>query len=264
LSRFDLKARVVAHGQVGPQIYILGLRAPEITRAVRPGQFCMLDPKPPGAHDPLLRRPFSVHRVGPKGLLVFMYKIVGRGTAIMSRLVPGDILKVLGPLGNGFSIDRDRPGLLVAGGIGIAPMVYLAESWPQGLSQAVVLGGRTDKELRYGIRCLEDTSAKVFVATEDGSLGERGLVTGLLPEALSFLKKDPVIYACGPWPMLRAVAVFAEEKGLLCQVSLEAHMACGLGLCLGCTIKSNSGKYLHVCMDGPVFSKDQIDWDAPL
>ncbi len=260
----DVKAWVVAHGQVGPGIHILGVKAPEIRNLAKPGQFCMIDPRPLGASDPLLRRPLSIHRVGPKGLLIFMYKVVGRGTALLAQLSPGDSLRVLGPLGNGFQIDRSRPGLLVGGGMGVAPLIFLSEAWPAHLKHSVILGGRTSTDIEYAARCLEENPSRPLLATEDGSIGHKGFVTDLLPQAMEMLGEAPVIYACGPRPMLKALSRMADELHLTCQVSLEARMACGVGLCLGCAVprsgKGDSG-YLHVCKEGPVFMAEQVRWE---
>ncbi len=265
MAPLDKRAQVVAHGQVGPGIYLLGLLAPEIRNSARPGQFCMIDPKAPGASDPLLRRPLSIHRVGPKGLLIFLYKVVGKGTALLAQLRPGEEVKVLGPIGNGFNVDETRPGLLVGGGMGVAPLVCLAESWRGNHPQVVIFGGRTKGDLEYAFRCLDDVKARVLLITEDGTMGEKGLVTDLIPKALEILEGEPVIYSCGPWPMMKAVYKIARKHQLACQVSLEAHMACGIGLCLGCAVKRAGGAdsgYLHVCKEGPVFRAEEVEWGA--
>ncbi len=268
LKYLDVRGLVVAHGQVGPGTHILGIRAPEIRKGAKPGQFCMIDLKPPGAIDPLLRRPLSIHRVGPKGLLIFMYKVVGRGTALLSQLSPGGSLRILGPLGNGFRIDQSRPGLLIGGGIGTAPLVFLSEAWPKDVEQVAIIGGRTRADIEYAARCLEDTPSRVHLATDDGSLGHKGPVTDLMSRAMEMFEgRSPVVYSCGPGPMLKAVARMAADFNLECQVSLEARMACGMGLCLGCAVPGSMGDdsadsgYLHVCREGPVFRADQVSWE---
>ena len=266
MSPVNIQAEVLAHGQVGPDMFLLGIRAPEIRNTARPGQFCMIDTGPPGPADPLLRRPLSIHRVGPKGLLIFLYRVVGKGTSMLSRLRPGDPVGVLGPLGRGFRVAGGVPGLIVGGGMGVAPLVFLAESWAGDRRPVVLFGGRTREELAYAARCIEDVDARPLLVTEDGSMGERGLVTDLVPGVLEGMDGPPVIYACGPWPMMKAVWGLASGLGIPCQVSLEARMACGIGICLGCAVKARSGegdaaRYIHVCKDGPVVDAVEVDWD---
>ena len=152
--------------------------------------------------------------------------------------------------------------------MGTAPLVFLSEIWPKGVEQVVIVGGRTKADIEYAARCLEETPSRVLLVTEDGSLGHKGFVTDFVSRAMEmFDGRSPVVYACGPVPMLKAVARMAADFHLDCQVSLEARMACGIGLCLGCAVPGSRGNgsaasgYLHVCREGPVFRADQVNWE---
>jgi dihydroorotate dehydrogenase electron transfer subunit len=214
---------------------------------------------------PLLRRPFSIHRLittgGRTTGIEILYKVVGKGTLQLSGCSPGDIVDVLGPLGNGFTLsDQHRRIAIVAGGIGVAPMLFLALALKKrAVNQhkcTVFLGGRTMDDLL----CREDfeqLKLDIHLTTDDGSEGDQCLVTHPLEMAMEQQTAD-VIYACGPWEMLQCVVGIAEKHSIPCQVSIETIMACGMGACLGCAVakKGDSSKYMHVCMDGPVFNAE--------
>ncbi|MEE8574997.1 MAG: dihydroorotate dehydrogenase electron transfer subunit [Thermodesulfobacteriota bacterium] len=241
---------------------------------VRPGQFVML--KPNKDYDPLLRRPFAVYSVlgGRKKTLSgtgieILYKVVGKGTGIMDGLTRGEKVDLLAPLGNGFSPpDRNKKLVLVAGGIGIASFKLLALLNPG----AVLLYGARGKSEVALAKALKVPGLKIKIATEDGSVGRRGLVTDLLKDETTH---NTVVYACGPTGMLKAVAGVASEQELSCFVSLERSMACGVGACLGCAVKTlnasaeraggacgcGGGGLKMVCSDGPVFDSSCIDWE---
>lgn len=239
---------------------------------VRPGQFVML--RVSDGLDPLLRRPFGIYNVigaktgtgfsfkRPTGVEI-LYHVVGKGTAMLSSKEPGEEVNVLGPLGNGFPEPREaRNVIMVAGGVGIAPMLPLA----QRLKAGVLLFGarhKADTKISAGFSGL---GCKIKFATDDGSRGFKGVVTGLLADEI---KPDSIIYACGPAPMLKAVAAVALAAHIRCFVSLESAMACGIGVCLGCAVKAVPHKagcrpdgFRMVCSDGPVFDSTDIDWDA--
>ncbi|HHL39175.1 MAG TPA: dihydroorotate dehydrogenase electron transfer subunit [Deltaproteobacteria bacterium] len=241
---------------------------------VRPGQFLMVrvsDGPDPLSLDPLLRRPFGVADVAGGALggglvtgtrIEIIYRVVGRGTAIMSRLRPGDVIDVLGPLGNGFPpVEPGRRLVMVAGGIGIPPFKLLART----TGGTLLFGARTGREAALAEQLRAIGGCTVRTATEDGSVGHKGLVTDLLAEEVS---AESVVYACGPAAMLRAVARLCAGRGVECHVSLESSMACGMGVCLGCAVraaqKDHAGAFrpLMVCCDGPVFESSLIDWEA--
>jgi dihydroorotate dehydrogenase electron transfer subunit len=210
----------------------------------------------------------------PEGIEV-VYKVVGKGTSILQKKKEGDEVEILGPLGNGYRLD-DWEGdfIFVAGGIGVAAFYCLAKRIRERSRNAsgitLFYGGRS----REDIICLDDfTDLKVDIitATEDGSLGSRGLVTDLFKKDIQEKKRSkPRVFACGPGAMLREVVLIAEQKGMSCQVSLEKEMACGFGICLGCVTKKwnnaegdkeLSWRYARVCKEGPVFDSRELVWD---
>lgn len=225
-----------------------------------PGQFVML--KAGQGDDPLLRRPISIHRRTHEGIEL-LYEVVGSGTSLMSAMRPGDALSLIGPLGKGFPLAaaKGRTPVLIGGGIGAAPLVFLAEQFCAAGSAPVVLLGSRSKDDLLCAADFRKTGCKVVIATDDGSCGRKGYVSCLL-EAL--LKKPAasagmVIYACGPRPMLNSIYALADTAGIPAYVSLEAHMACGIGACLGCIVSTNEGNK-RVCKDGPVFDAQDILW----
>ncbi|MBZ5640915.1 MAG: dihydroorotate dehydrogenase electron transfer subunit [Acidobacteriia bacterium] len=265
----DLSAAVARNLDLGHGHFLLEFLAPRAAAEMVPGQFFMIGIS--GA-EVLLRRPFSVCGLpgtfddAPEGAVQVLYKVIGRGTALLSSLKPGAPITALGPLGRGFDLSV-APGvrpLLVAGGIGSAPFPALVSALAaRGVRSTLVFGARNAGDLPlldwFGKRCDE-----VTVATEDGSLGCRGLVTAPLTALLEDAGAVR-IYGCGPNPMLRAVAEIAASRGIPCELSLEAHMACGFGVCLGCVvpIRSESGEkpvYERVCVEGPVMRAEKLAW----
>jgi dihydroorotate dehydrogenase electron transfer subunit len=217
--------------------------------------------------DPLLRRPFSVAGTKEGEHLLILYRVVGKGTAIMAETRKGERLSLLGPLGSGFELPKGKkPSLLVAGGIGIAPLLFLIQSMNSRSVQLMTGFGSADEII--GIDEVGDFPIHVSIATDDGTAGHAGPVTDLMEAFLrdrSPEKDALTIFTCGPEAMLRKVAAMALERELSCQVSLEAAMACGLGACQGCAIKASANErraYYHVCADGPVFLATAIDWDS--
>ncbi len=225
-----------------------------------PGQFVTI--RLPDQAEPLLRRPFSIHRLPSEDAdtlqMEILYRVVGGFTRQLARQVPGNKLDMLGPIGHGFSVRLyEHPVAVAAGGIGVAPLAFLAERLKQaGMDMnrvMVFLGGRTGTDiLCEGI--FSGLGMQVSVATEDGTAGEKGLVTEPLQEWIKD-NNPKMIYACGPHPMLKAVGEIAQSHGIACEVSIETLMACGLGVCMGCAVSTNDAGegYRHVCKDGPVF-----------
>ncbi len=263
MSRYSAICHIIDQIRLTRDIFHLVLNAPDIARAARPGQFCMLATAHGKGLDPLLRRPLSIHDVGPSGRLEFLYRVVGRGTDLLAQKGPGDIVCVLGPLGQGFRLGTSSSSILVGGGLGTAPLLFLARGLePRDIT--IILGGRDAQEI-VRLDSFEKVAEKVLVTTEDGSLGIKGLVTSALERLdispSSHIQHPPAIFACGPWPMMKAVCNWAAIRGLAVQVSLETQMACGTGICLGCATRSSGqDRYLHVCKDGPVFFATDIDW----
>ena len=259
----EQKAKVRFNKKVARQTFLMGLESPEIAAASRPGHFVMIRVRE--GTDPLLRRPFSICGTEKDRLIRILYRVVGPGTSILSAVREGDSLSVLGPLGKGFELPGpDETPMLVAGGIGIAPILFLA---------GVI--GKDDALLMAGFRTAEDivdfeacglSGFPVSIATDDGTVGQRGFITDLLEGHLGNTKKNhPLVYACGPAPMLKKVAAVIQDHGIPGQVSLEAYMACGVGACQGCAVKAASSEdqdYFSVCEHGPVFDPASLDWSS--
>jgi len=248
---YEGKVPIAAHIPVGPRVFLLRIRASQVAREATPGQFLLLRVAP--THDPLLRRPFSVCRAAGDEVEV-LYRVVGRGTALLSERRPGDELEVMGPLGRGFRPPDGSP-LLVAGGMGVAPLIFWAQRLRKmGYDPTVLLGAASEGEL-FGEDLLREVGAEVQIATEDGSRGFGGTVVELLERVL---EPFHCVYACGPSGMLKRVVVLAEAKGVPCQISVEEAMACGVGACMGCAVRARAGGYLLVCRDGPVFDGGEV------
>lgn len=211
--------------------------------------------------DPLLNRPLSIHRwLGPDFQL--LYRVVGKGTEILSRKKPGDVLDILGPLGNGFPVSKKSGNvILVAGGVGIAPIFSLAESLKKR-KPALFYGARTKDEVLC-INELKSIGIDPVISTDDGTMGKKGNIVNVLKDYLSRNSSsvtDHVLYACGPGPMLKALSALAKKHNLQGHIALEQGMACGIGTCLGCVVNTTKG-YKRVCKEGPVFPIEDIIWE---
>lgn len=255
-------AKVLKNERVAHDIYRMRLEAPHIAKKSVPGQFVHVKCDGPGG--PLLRRPLSIHRASGR-TIELLYEVLGKGTDILSKKRAGDALDMIGPLGTGFSrMDKGcSEVILAAGGIGVAPLLALAEKMAgDGKARACVIIGAKTKEHILCEKDFRKLGLKVHIATDDGSKGKKGFVTAILKEMLSARigKGCPGVYACGPMPMLKAVAAITAQSGASCQVSLEERMACGVGVCLGCPVETKAG-YRMVCKDGPVFGAKDILWD---
>ncbi len=263
LQRFNLKANILENIEIRPDIFLMKVSAHQISQHAIPGQFCMLRSNLIDGYDPLLRRPLSIHRACKKtGQLEFLYRVVGRGTKALAKHKPGEKVDLLGPLGSGFHVKDHEIPILVGGGLGVAPLLFLAESLP-GRKGVVIIGAVTKSQL-LRLEPLRETGLEILLTTEDGSFGNKGLVTEVLDRLLTNLdndaKRDVAIFSCGPMPMLRAIYHLCQDQGVRCQVSLETVMACGSGLCLGCALPARDG-YVHVCKEGPCFEADQLEWE---
>jgi dihydroorotate dehydrogenase electron transfer subunit len=257
---FSETVEVLWNENVGPGYFKIGVQCNKGYADAIPGQFVML--RLNEQISPLLRRPFSLHRIIEQNGIVqgveILYRVVGKGTRALSRHQTGKRIDILGPLGKGFDISKDhRRVFIVAGGVGIAPMVFLLSSLKKSgvdLSTChAFLGGRTSNDLL----CIDDCSdfgINLQVTTDDGSTGDMCLVTTPVETSLAENRPD-MIYACGPMEMLKCIVGLAEKYDVPCQVSVETVMACGIGTCLGCAVepKNDREKYLHACVDGPVF-----------
>jgi dihydroorotate dehydrogenase electron transfer subunit len=246
-------AVLTEHRSLGESVRWLTLKAPQVAKAALPGQFVHV--RIGRTFDPLLRRPMSIAAANhSEGTISLIYRIVGRGTAELARLQPGEELDVMGPLGTGFDLNAQQP-LLVGGGMGLAPLLFLAqELCPRPVS--VVMGGRTATEL-YWQHLFAAICQNIHITTDDGTLGRQGVTLDLLPDLLKDKLFDK-IYTCGPYPMMTGVARLARSRGIVCQISLEDYMACGMGACLSCTCAATDGTRRKICTDGPVFDAEEV------
>lgn len=242
--------------------------APEIAERAKPGQFVEIA-VPPG-HSSLLRRPFSIHqasrRGGWAGTLEVVFDAVGPGTAWLAETKPHDVLDVIGPLGRAFAYPKDLTGcLLIGGGYGAAPLYFLAEELrARKKDVSMILGARTAERVFKPIEG-KRLATSIVITTEDGSVGEAGRVTDVLPEVVARTGAR-VVYACGPNPMLRAVAEFCLEREMPCQVAVEELMACGIGVCWTCVVPviAADGRgwwNVRACVEGPVFNAARVWWE---
>jgi dihydroorotate dehydrogenase electron transfer subunit len=281
---FQTKIKIIKNSEVAPKYFKMAFAAPLIAKHCKPGQF--IEIKVSDGSGPLLRRPFGIHTIGYRfsgsgnrqharkrmpSTIEVLYEIRGAGTELLSRKKSGEFLDIIGPLGNGFNLTPHAGGrttILVAGGMGVAPLTFLAEKIaaikPQKprIKNLVLIGAKTKSH----ILCREEFKKigfDVTIATDDGSIGYKGYVTKLLENVLRTThapRLTTAIYGCGPQPMLWEVSRIARGHRIPAQVSLEAHMACGIGACLGCVVDTVDG-FKRVCKDGPVFEAGKIVWE---
>lgn len=237
------------------------LRAREAAVAALPGQFVML--RVSENRDPLLARPLGISSIISKTSIEIIYRVAGRGTTMLSQLEPGHSLDMLGPLGQGFPLpEKGVTPVLIAGGSGFPPLHFL--STRIGSHAHLFIGARNKACLPPAgiLKSFRENVAKVHIATEDGSMGKKGMSTDLLRDYLDRAeKKAPItVFSCGPRPMLEAVSRLAAEHSVPCYVSVEERMACGVGACMGCSVRLKAGGYKRVCKEGPVFDAREIEW----
>lgn len=251
---------IITHRHISEKYFELIIEAADISRAAKPGQFVML--KITEGSEPLLRRPLGVHSVKGKQLSL-LYEVVGKGTEALSVRKAGEYLDIIGPLGNGFNLNpkgtKQRP-VVVAGGMGVAPLLFLGEEL-KTQKPLVLIGAKNIRSILCE-KEFKNLGCEVKVATDDGSKGFKGTASALLKNLLTgeLEGKRIAIYSCGPKAMLKEISVIADKHKIPAQISLEAHLACGIGACLGCVINTKSG-YKRVCKEGPVFTGQEITWD---
>jgi len=251
----QLTASIISNDEVMLGVYLIWLESPDIEPTAQPGQFVMVR-----CGDYLLPRPLSIHHLADKGdKLALLFNVTGKGTGWLAQRKTGDKIDLFGPLGNGFSIQpASRNLLLVAGGMGIAPLYFLAQEAIKKGYSVKLLYGTLDRH-RYPEDLLP-AQMELISVTEDGTVGTKGMVTNILP---GFVGWADQVFACGPLPMYQDMARRKRElklEGKPIQVSLEMRMGCGLGVCYACTVKTKTG-LKQVCRDGPVFDLDDILWD---
>ena len=315
-SRAACKARVLKFHEVAPSHYQMRLNSPSLSKVAQPGQFVHVLSAPNSdsfGFDPLLRRAFSIMNVGKdeesekKTTIEILFRVEGRGTKLLAQAQVGDEIDLIGPLGRPFDLSPfgiyfdsnqslfhvkqsalQNRAILVGGGVGVPPLAYLGDILSEnGVVVEAIIGARTEREI-IGWNELSGCCGHLDVTTDDGSRGHRGRVTDVLSESLGRAVEDRcadavVVYACGPLPMLRAVAQLCAQLGVKCQVSMEENMPCGIGVCNGCVVRvhppgetihaqkslenefgehwSAYNSYRRVCVEGPACWADEIDWE---
>ncbi len=248
-------AEIVGNTSQNTHFKLLTLRPLSEIIVPQPGQFFMIQTGT--ACDPLLKRPFSMYSI-QQNLLSFLYRIRGKGTSSLSQLREGDMLQVIGPLGNSYP-EPTGHFIAVAGGIGIASLVAFMSKYRR---QAYLFYGAMKRDELVMLEEVRELSKEAFITTDDGSDGRKGLITDALRDFLDNSlpsQRQSQVYACGPAPMLRAMSEIARSNRLSCYASIEEHMACGIGACLGCMVKTVAGQK-RVCKEGPIFNVEDIIW----
>lgn len=253
-------SEVLSTKKISSDTFIVTVQSPMIAGRAQPGQFVHVKCGEDKSY--ILRRPLSIHRV-KAGTFDLFFKVRGKGTNWLSRRRKHDLLDIIGPLGKGFGLPRkNETALLVAGGMGVAPLVFLADELVKKHAKFVfAYGAKCRDELHFYID-VKRISHRLVCATDDGSYGVAGLITEALPQIIK-QEKITAVYACGPRPMLAAVSAVCDKHEINGQAALEERMACGMGACLSCVCLAKDGgveKYRRVCLDGPVFDFKDIVW----
>ncbi len=246
------KAVVEETISIAKNIFLIKVKSPQIADKALPGQFCNI--KITENNFPLLRRPFSISNV-ESDVISFLFDVHGKGTKILSQKEKGNVIDILGPLGNGFCINDDfEIAIILSGGIGVAAFPFLIKRIANKKIYSFV-GSRNKENL------ITQNLPNTLIATDDGSVGFKGNVLELfIKERKNIGNKKIKIFACGPTPMLKAVQQYAIKEKLLCEISAESAMACGFGICQGCVVEgNNSEKYKLICADGPVFNAEEVE-----
>jgi dihydroorotate dehydrogenase electron transfer subunit len=247
---------VAENRNINKKYYLLKIDAPYIAEHAKPGHFVML--KASMGIEPLLKRPFGILKADPPFIWLY-YEVVGKGTELIAALRANDKVEVLGPLGNGFPAFENKNLLMVAGGRGIAPIYYAIGNYASSNHVFLIYGARTADDLNL----LEELNAlplrKIFLYTENGSVGKKGVVTTDIRPIISDNKIDAAV-SCGPDAMFERLAAEINDMNVESYVSLEALMGCGFGICYSCVVKTAAGDYKKVCTDGPVFNMREIAW----
>lgn len=294
-ARRVLRARVLKCREVAPRHFHFQLHAPTLARDAAPGQFVHVATRPNSTtwnFDPLLRRAFSIMNADRENQSVEMlFRVEGQGTTALAAAKEGDELDIIGPLGQTFDLSPFHVkqsnvvlprAILVGGGVGVPPLVFLGKILrATKIRVSALIGARTSQDV-LGLDTFRALNIESTVATDDGSAGHHGRVIDLLEAELTTDNKA-IVYACGPWPMLRAVALLCQKQGVRCQVSLEEAMPCGIGVCNGCVVRATQPhamgatppqlneiigdewspyqRYRRICVEGPACWADEIEWE---
>ncbi len=256
-------AKLVKKEQLKPDIYKFSVKAPSIVKASKPGNF--IEIRVSQTTEPFLRRPISIYNLDKEnGILEFIFQVKGKGTEILAKQEEGKEIDIIGPLGYGtFKYENYQNLAIIGGGIGVFPLYELAKIAKADNKNVTTYLGFRSKDFVVLEEEFQSVSNELILTTDDGSYAKQGFAINYLEEDIKNGKIDS-IYACGPLPMLKAVQKLAIEKQIPCQISLEEKMACGLGVCLGCAVKTakspaDSPQYLHVCKAGPVFNAKDVE-----
>lgn len=252
MKKFDERVTIFENKKINEKYFKLTFRSKNLARNVKPGQFLMIQIG--DQFDPFLRRPFSYYRVGSDRVEV-LYEILGYGTDLLSKKKKGETVKVMGPLGKPFAVESLRSKrVLVAGGVGVPPLVFFSEKVK---SDYLLIGTKSKKEVMPK-KELSKVKAKVLFSTDDGSYGTKGRVTLLLERVIEKEGAENIfIQTCGPMPMMNAVMALAKKYAIPGEASLDKTMGCGMGVCLGCMVKTHAG-WVPSCTEGPVFAFDDL------
>jgi dihydroorotate dehydrogenase electron transfer subunit len=252
-KKYDEDVVLLENKKINGKYFKLAFRSEKLSGNINPGQF--LHFRVNQGQDPYLRRPFSYFRVSP-GRVEILYEVLGRGTCVLSGKKKGDVLRVMGPLGNSFTKNvGKKKRILVAGGVGVPPLVFLAEKYR---TEYLLIGTKSKAEILPKSE-VKKVRAKVLCSTEDGSYGTKGRVTLLLEKILKDEHPEEFfIQTCGPKPMMNAVIALAAKYGVAGEASWDESMACGVGACLGCMVKTKNG-LKRACADGPVFNFEDLE-----
>ncbi|WP_303690705.1 dihydroorotate dehydrogenase electron transfer subunit [Megamonas hypermegale] len=253
MKKLVVVGKILANEAINANVKRMVIEAPQIAEAAQPGQFVHVK-KLDSVN--FLRRPFSIADADREnGTITLIYRIVGKGTAEYAAMKVGEAFSILGPIGNGFALKDGRP-LLIGGGVGIAPLIYLSRQLKD--QKPILLIGGKNKDEVFWEKYLQEFADKIYITTDDGSVGFKGFTVQLLPQILAENNIEH-IYTCGPNIMMEGVAKLAHKHDIDCQVSLEKRMACGIGVCLGCTFEDKlTGKRRKVCTEGPVFASKEV------
>ncbi len=258
-SKYKLDCEILDTTKIIDGIYKFKIKAPEIAKIAKAGQFLEIQVSSTG--ETFLRRPISIYNID-KEAVEFIFQVKGKGTEILSHKKIGDIINVLGPLGNGtFTVKEYKKVAIIGGGIGTYPLYELAKEL-KGKAETTMYMGFRNKGLVTLEKEFEEVTSRVVITTDDGSYKEKGFAINVLKEDCKTEKPD-IIFACGPLPMLKAVQEFANSENIPCEMSLEERMGCGIGACVGCNVRivtenPDEIKYNYVCKDGPVFDSTKV------
>lgn len=255
------KVELVKKEQIKSDIYKYSVKSDKMANQAKPGQF--LEIRVTDSIEPFLRRPISIHNVKKEeGIIEFIFQVKGKGTELLAERKEGELIDIIGPLGQGtFNIDGYEKIAIIGGGIGIFPLYELAKKAKKDGKNVNMYLGFRNKDFVILENEYKNVSNNFTLSTDDGSYGKNGFAINFLKDDIS---KNPVdcIYACGPLPMLKAVQALAKEKNIPCQLSLEERMGCGMGACIGCVVKyktETEDTFKRVCREGPVFDANTVE-----